>query len=406
LGFFHQAQALLAGALIIGVAIGFTELRRNERSVRSPMTVYPSGRSNDPVSALNFKLQAGHEDLKFEGPSGYLRDVLEALNVPIESQLAVFSKTSLQSDLIGPHNPRTIFFNDSVAVAWVRKGFIELAAQDPVQGVTFYTLDQQNVSKPTFKRRIDCLRCHVDGMLVRSTFTAPDGAPRSNREGFLIDDRSPIENRWGGWYVTGSAGPVKHMGNAVMTDSDIPRSIVNLATFDLPSLRSKFDTRNYLSPYSDIAALMVFDHQMYMTNLITRIRHVTVAVPRAVGELVDYMLFVNEAPLAGKMKGTSGFAEKFAMQGPRDSKGRSLRDLDLERRLLRYPCSYMIYSAAFDGLSVETKDAVYRRMWQVLSGADKDQKYARLALADRRAIVEILHDTKPEVRKYFQPVTH
>src|SRR5215831_3241293 len=97
----------------------------------------------DAVTGLNSKMQQGAVELHFENESGYLRSVLEYPHVPIESQIAVFSKTSLQASLIEPDNPRTIFFGDSVAVAWMRGGFIELAAQDPEQGIIFHTLEQQ-----------------------------------------------------------------------------------------------------------------------------------------------------------------------------------------------------------------------------------------------------------------------
>ncbi len=91
-------------------------------------------------------------------------------------------------------------------------------------------------------------------------------------------------------------------------------------------------------------------------------------------ELVDYMLFVDEAPLGDKIRGSSGFTEKFAAEGPFDAKGRSLRQFDLQRRLMRYPCSYMIYSEAFDALQVEAKEAIYSRMWQILEGKEKGCK--------------------------------
>jgi hypothetical protein len=117
------------------------------------------------------------------------------------------------------------------------------------------------------------------------------------------------------------------------------------------------------------------------------------------------MLFVDEPRLVGAIKGTSGFAEKFAAEGPRDSKGRSLHQLDLQRRLLRYPCSYMIYTDAFDALAPAAKNAVYRRMWQVLSGQERGPKYARFALPDRQAIIEILRDTKKDLPEYFQART-
>ena len=117
---------------------------------------------------------------------------------------------------------------------------------------------------------------------------------------------------------------------------------------------------------------------------------------------MDYLLFVDEAPFTGKIRGTSGYTGIFAAQGPRDSLGRSLHEFDLERRLMRYPCSYMIYSVAFDTLPTEARDAIYQRMWAVLSGKDHGEKYARLSLADRRAVVEILRDTKPGLPGYFR----
>ena len=371
----------------------------------------------DVVSNLKRGIEDGKIQLKFDagkGDKGYLPAVLEALHVPVESQLAVFSKTSLQSPRISPDNPRTIFFNDSVAVAWVPGGFIELAAQDAGQGAIFYTLEQQSVARPTFVRRDDCLRCHrsdvslgVPGMIVRSFYTMPDGSPKLILGGFTTDHRSPFEERWGGWYVTGTMARSRHMGNAVLADPDHPESMV------APEAPGAI---------SDIVALLVFDHQMYMTNLITRMgwevrcalydkvssAALAALLRESAKELVDYLLFIDEASLPGPAHGTSGFAEKFAAEGPFDAHGRSLRQLDLNHRLLRYPCSYMIYSPAFDSLPTPAKSAVYQRMWQVLSGQarsekEKGSRYARPSVADRQAIVEILRATKPGLPAYFRP---
>jgi hypothetical protein len=181
------------------------------------------------------------------------------------------------------------------------------------------------------------------------------------------------------------------------------------------SLERVFDTSGYLTPYSDLAALMVFEHQMQMMNLITRLGWETrvarhegrldakkTAIAERVNELVDYMLFVGEAPLTSRMTGTSGFAEAFSTRGPSDATGRSLRQLDLIARLMRYPCSYLIYSEQFDRLPDDAKDAVYRRLWVVLSGTDRDARYRHLSAPDRRAIVEILRDTKPQLPAYFR----
>ena len=191
-----------------------------------PAIGYASRPSKDAVAELNRKLREGAATLQFDIGTGYLRAVLGALGTPVESQMAVFSKTSLQAPLIGPRNPRTIFFNDTVVVAWVRgEPFVEAAAQDAEQGVIFYTLDQRAAEVPQFTRRDSCLTCHesyaslgVPGMLVRSVYPSPDGAPLRQLGDFEIDHRSPVDKRWGGWYVTGKFGAVHHLGNGVVTD--------------------------------------------------------------------------------------------------------------------------------------------------------------------------------------------
>jgi len=405
------------------VALGFSDVDKSfVPEPDDPAIEYTSRPTNDAVVALNRDITRGKVRLRYT-KHGYLPSVLESLHVPIESQMAVFSKSSVQMGRISPHNPRTLFFNDFVAIGWVRGGFIEVAAQDPRQGVIFYTLAQIPVETPQFARNNDCLTCHasnnamgVPGMLVRSQFTAPHGTMMRWLGNYISDHRSPLEERWGGWYVTGKTGAMRHMGNAVVTDGTKPESVVMDQTLNLASLAGRFDTDAYLSPYSDIVALMVFEHQMHMMNLLTRIgwqaryllrnRNVhdiqTSGLSASAQELVDYMLFVDEAPLPNKIEGSSGFAEKFSAEGPIDSRGRSLRQFDLEHHLMRYPCSYMIYSDVFDALPSEAKDAVYRRMWLILSGAMANTRYARLSPADRQAVLEILHETKKGLPDYFR----
>ena len=419
----RRAVWISFGTLLILVPL-FVKFNKTSAQPLDPSAMkyfdFPKHTLRDPVSLLNQRIREGKAELHFENRAGYLRSVLDALDVPVESQIAVFSKTSLQLQRIEPANPRTIFFSDSAAVAWVRGGFIELASIDPQQGVLFYSLEQRPERTPEIVPRQDCLGCHISdvilgapGMIIRSRYTAPTGMPLLVLGGYLTDHRSPLEERWGGWYVTGSAGAAHHMGNALIVDEDHPETSLVAPPPLLQSLEGRFDTGAYLSPYSDVAALMVFNHQMHMTDLLTRIgwevraaihdrRDLSGLLRDRARELVDYLLFVDEAPLAGKIRGTSGFAEKFAAPGPADSKGRSLRQLDLEKRLLRYPCSYMIYSEQFDSLPEEARAAVYRRMWQVLSGEEKDPKYARLSPADRRAVVAILRETRKGLPDYFK----
>jgi len=406
---------------LLGLNISATDLNdKLAPPLNHPAIQYYTGDLTDPVTQLIARIQSGAAQLPFDGPQGYLRSLLDALQIPIESQIAVFSKTSLQSPRIEPRNPRTIFFNDSVSVAWTSGGFIELASHDPVRGFVFFTLPQQP-GIPSFQRRFDCLSCHlsdqslgIPGAMIRSMFTAPDGNPRLILGGSsTVDHRTPFADRWGGYYVTGTTGAVRNLGNAMIAADaeDHPDSAINASTLKLASLENEFDTKSYLSPYSDVAALMVFNHQMHMQNLITRTGWETRAAPEdrtllheSAEEFVDYLLFVDEAALPAPISQRSIFAPKFSAQGPRDRKGRSLRDLDLRTRLLRYPCSYMIYSPAFDALPPSAKSAIYERMWQILSGALKEKKYTRLSLADRRAIVDILRDTKPGLPPDFKPI--
>lgn len=373
---------------------------------------------DDRVAELNRNLQAGTVRLDFEGRSGYLRALLAALDIPVESQIALFSGTSLQARNISARTPRTIFFNDSAAVAWMSGGFIEIASHDPLQGAVFYVLPQTRMPGPQIARDTRCLTCHystatlgVPGFLARSIPAAADGMILPWLGNYTTDHRSPIEERWGGWYVTGR-GAGRHLGNAPVADKGARELRVDESILNLTTLAGRFETGSYLSPFSDIVALLVFDHQMRMMNLLTRLgwearvlaherrADAAAALRDVVVETVDYMLFVDEAPIA-PVVGSSGFGEAFSARGPRGPSGRSLRDLDLERRLQRYPCSYMIYSEAFDALPPAAKTAVYQRMWDVLSGRVPEPKYARLSAADRRAVVEILRETKRDLPEFF-----
>jgi hypothetical protein len=389
---------------------------------------YTKRPTNDPIQKLNARLQDGTLKFKFEDDgTGYLKSVLAALNVPLSSQVMVFSKTSFQAPRISPRMPRALYFNDEVTIGFVQTGeVVEATSLDPEQGVIFYALDQEQVYKPRFERHDSCLQCHqspgtlgVPGLVVRSVVPDRSGYPLFQAGTKTTDHRSPVADRWGGWYVTGHATG-KHMGNRIAADRDKPDS--------LEPFQNGFDPERYLSPRSDVAALMVLEHQTQMTNLLTRVnfevRHalhhqVTMnkifgdppgsrsqstrrRIDEAAAELVDYMLFVEEAPLTEPLRGSSGFAEEFSARGPKDSRGRGLREIDLKTRLFQYPCSYMIYSPAFDGMGTVALDAVYRRLHEVLMGRVGDKRYDRLTLADRRNILTILQATKSGLPDYLR----
>jgi hypothetical protein len=442
-----------AGVLSLGAAVVSGQLSAPFAvSHRHPAIDYWRRAPEGPIADLERRIAAGEATLRFEGRAGFLKSVLDSLNVPVESQLLVFSKTSLQGALISPDNPRALYFNDTVAVGWIRDTkMLEIAAQDPEQGTIFYTLAQNPDTTPKFTRNAACLSCHnttatleVPGFFVGSVHPDEAGMPLYAPV-YEVDHRTPLELRWGGWYVTGRHGSARHMGNAVVAGDADFTTLVTDANQNVETLAGRVNLDGYLSTHSDIVALMVLEHQMRMANLFTRLgwearidspegraiaaQQSLVPLPSdnrviaatrtkaedvlaltarplddAVSEIVDYMLFVDEAPLAGRIEGTTGYASVFQRQGPRDAKGRSLRDLDLNTRLMRHPCSYMIYTPAFDRIPDAARNAIYKRLWDVLSGRDQSPIYKqKLPLADRQAIVEILRETKAGLPDYFQP---
>jgi len=422
-----RSRLAVLGAVVVSLGAGAAAMgqlteRPLAQALAHPAIEYATRPTADPIAELKRRVDAGDARITFDADTGYLRSVLEALHVPAASQMLVMSKTGVQGLHTGPENPRAIFFNDTATVGYIRGApLLELAVHDPQQGVVLYTIDQKPQPRVQFDRPSSCLRCHVayntlhvPGLLLRSVFVAPDGLPLSQFGSYDADDRTPFAKRWGGWYVTGAHGTLRHLGNAILAKGETPETIA----FDRTSNRTSidaFDGRGYLSTQSDIAALMVFEHQSHMTNLITRIgweariaaheRRLDLAsapLQDGVRELVDYLLFADEQPLTATLEGMSGFAQAFEARGPFDSRGRSLRQLDLQRRLLRYPCSYMIYTPAFRALPIEVRRAIYARVWEILSGRDASPKYARLADVDRRAIVEILRDTLPDWPSEFR----
>ena len=382
-----------------------------------PAIQYLQTAPNDPVARLAAQLESGKVKLDYQdGVLGYLPSLLEHLGVSSDSQALVFSKTSFQAGVISPRNPRAIYFTDDVAVGWVRGGAgFELAGVDPRQGVIFYTLAIQKTDKPRFVRQSVCLKCHqgpattgVPGIFIGSVFPDSDGNP-SPAAAIVTDHRTRFEDRWGGWYVNARHGEQRDRANAVATNPAEPEMLESEGKQNLVSLRNQFDTTGFLTPVSDIVALMTFEHQTQMTNLMTRLGwEARIAqhdakqdrqIDADIEGTVTYMLFADEAPLPAPIEGVSAFSKTFPQRGPRDRQGRSLRDFDLQKRLFRYPLSYMIYSAAFDGLPPDVRERIYSRLHDVLSGKDQSEKFAKLSQADRKAILEILRDTKRDSRR-------
>ncbi len=424
---------LLLWGWLLPNAVGWSQV-----SFEEPPIDYLQATPHDAITRLQDRLNKQQTELPFQSPRGYLESVLKELNVPVSSQVLVFSKTSFQLRRISPRTPRAIYFNDEVYVGWVQRGDVmEVSATDPQLGVNFYTLDQTPTQRPAFQRQTyDCLQCHgstltqhVPGHVVRSVYAASSGHPILKAGTFLTNHSSPLEERWGGWYVTGTHGRQEHLGNQWVRESEAPDGVDRQLGSNVTDLTDRFSTEPYLSPHSDIVALMVLEHQIGMHNVLTRASFLTRLALRdeqvmnemldrpsdfrsesttrrihAAGEpVVKHMLLCDEYRLTDPIQGTSSFAKDFRDRGPRDSKGRSLRDLDLHHRLFQFPCSYLVYSPSFDALPDAVRDYIWRRLWEVLTGEDRSEEFAHLSDVDRQAILEILRETKPSLPGYWQP---
>ena len=376
------------------------------------------------VARLQARIDRGEVRFVYDKEFGYLPSLLDALRVPRSSQMLVFSKTSFQRERISPHHPRALFFNDDAYVGFVPGSpLLEISVADPKLGAVFYTLNQNTNTRPRFVRNDQCLECHasaktmgVPGHLVRSFATDEDGVVDLSSGISLVNHRTPLAERWGGWYVTGQHGDQTHRGNLIGLAAFAKHEQAPHAAGNLEELKSFFDVSAYPGPHSDIVALMVLEHQTHMHNFITRLHYEAALALQTYGHVnylkniseafLKYLLFTEEAPLTAAIQGTSGFTKDFAAQGPRDKRGRSLRDFDLQTRLFKYPCSFLIYSEAFDQLPERIKSRVYQQLWDILNGTETKPEFEVLTPATRRAILEILRDTKPGLPDYWKTNTN
>lgn len=429
----HRSFAVCAAvACAIPALVLATQQLRYEREY--PAIGYSTRSPTDTVARLQQRIDSDEAQLQFDAKGGYLASLLRELEIDVASQLLVFSKTSFQTGLISPGAPRAIYFKDDVYVAWVQRSpDIEISAVDPRLGAVFYTLPQEDSRPPRFERKTFlCLRCHDSYSLTGGgvpRHLMGSGVPDANgrtafHEGWHVtSDQTPIVRRWGGWYVTGTHGQQRHLGNLFVSDPSATTQLDLDAGANVTDLGALVDTAPYLGGHSDVVALMVMEHQITVQNLITRVGYdARTAIHGELGEqargdtadvpslsdatrervgtlaepLVKALLFVDAAPLTSPIEGTSDFAKTFERLGPSDAQGRSLRQLDLATRLFRYPCSHLIYSESFDGLPDSVKDYVYRRLWDVLAGQDATEDFTHLSDADRTATLDILKATKAD----------
>lgn len=340
---------------------------------------YHSDASDDVVAKLKTQMDVGAVTLTRRESSGFLLDLLKQLEIPVESQTLVFSKTSVHQRWISPKTPRAIYFNDEVSVGWVPGApQLEIVAQDPLKGAMFYTLSQPVPGAPEtdngielkmeLKREERCLTCHVStatlnvpGHLLRSFVVNDRGEPQNGYS--PVTQATQFERRWGGWYVTGRAENVVHLGN-LFGSADASRHEREPAfRGTVTDLSPLVDLTRYPSPHSDLVALLVVQHQLQFYNLVTRVQfeHQFDRHSDAEERLAQYALMQDEAPLPGPVRGSTGYAAWYESSGSRSIEGRSLRELDLKTKLFRHGLSPLVKSRSFQKLPSEVTERLWKR---------------------------------------------
>lgn len=399
---------------------------------RAPIN-YSRSTPHDEVAPLLSRL-ARREVTVTGSDQDILRTLLRELQIPVASQVVVFSKTSLQGRLIQPQNPRAIYFSDSVYVGWVPGGLIEVAAIDPELGPVFYGFDPAEArnGRQTFVRESSCLRCHggnqsgdIPSLLARSVYAQANGRPMDRHGSLTMEDRTPFDQRWGGWYVTGYAGTVAHRGNAFGSERG-DQLIFHPSDRRPADLAAFFDPSTYLAATSDVVALAVFQHQVAMHNVLTRAAHgfrralasqqslqralhepetteatyasTRSALAAATEDVLDGLLFRDAAPLPAGVNGSAAFQTAFRSGARRSREGHALKDLSLEGRLFAHRCSFLIYSPSFAALPPTLKNRVLDRLGAILRDGDPSGRYAYLDAGERQRIRNVLLDTQADFK--------
>lgn len=370
-----------------------------------------------------------------------LAEVLERLEVPIESQILVFSKTSAQNPLISPQSPRAIYFSDDVYVGWVPGGEIETASFDARQGLVFHLVklsEREAHHPPEVVRERSCLNCHAGsstrdfpGLMVRSVHPSETGLPVFEAGTFHTRHSSPIEERWGGWYVTGAVEERTHLGNAITRAKAAGGfDFEPLAAGRVAHIEGVFHEETYLhGGRSDVVALMMLEHQVGVHNVLVEANLTTRAtltrheeMRKAFGEPLDAplsetnerilrnlatkvlreMLYVEEVALPGGIEGSAEFQEAFVRNRRKNAEGRSLRDFRLYERLMKYRCSHLIYSEAFALLPTPIRDRILDQLHGILTKPEDWPEFGHLSNSERAHILSILRETLPDLPAAWQ----
>lgn len=429
---FPPLSALLT--LALGCCLAATPGRAAEDYEQAPIN-YSASKPADVIARLEARLASG--ELTFPGDDrAVITALLQELKIPITSQVLVFAKTSFQRSRISPSHPRALYFSDTCYIGWVPGGLIEVTSIDPQLGPVFYAFDPRakaDAKTARFARDEDCLRCHggnfvrgIPGVFVRSVFPDQTGEPIFRHGSKVVDHRTPFEERWGGWYVTGKHGTALHRGNLLAKEEGENLIFPVEKGANITDLSPYFDPAGYLTTTSDIVALMIFEHQASVQNALTqaafdarRMLHYQEGLQKAFKEavttepsydsvksvfasatrsVVDALLLKDEAALPAGVQGRADFVQDYEKSGPRTKDGRSLRQLSLQGHLFRHRCSPLIYSEMFVALPAALKKQICQALARALDPTSPDPRYAYIGTGERAALRTILRETHADLK--------
>ncbi len=366
--------------------------------------------SRDPFARFQEQMTKGTTKLDVSSDLALLRSLLTGLNVPLSSQMLVFSATSLQDDKIHPTNPRALYFNEDTYVGFVPGGRMEVIGIDPEMGAVFYIFDRLNPgAAPVAQRSDKCMNCHagnatkrVPGLIAESVMPAANGSSLESYRHEESGHQIPLENRFGGWHLTGGHHLETTHANLM---GQLSKQVMSTRAIQPGEL---YNASIHLLPTSDVLPQLVHEHQLGFVNKVIALQYVVrsllheshgkpgakeaATLDEMIHDLTRYLLFADEAalPKAG-IEGDPAFIKDFSLTKRTSAAGLSLKDFDLKTRLFRHRCSYLIYTPLWEGLPAFVKQRIYARMAEALG--DQDREFTYLSSSEKQNIRSILKST-------------
>lgn len=390
---------------------------------KEPPHKYLEHRPQDRFARLQKQIESGEIRLDTTDDKTFLHSLLKALDVPVSSQLLVFSASSLQSEIINPRNPRALYFSEDLYLGFVPGGKIEIIAMDPEMGAMFYIFERLRPGGgvPPITRSDKCFNCHagnatkrVPGLIAESLLPMLSGASletyRRDEQGHQI----PLDKRFGGWHLTGKHHLKENLAN-LMGRTSSSRGFEK--TRVEPGQMS--DLNLHLRPTSDILPHLLHEHQIGFENRVFHAAYVMrqllaegrgslsmaakPEVEKLAEELARYILFVDEAELPTEgIEGDPEFIQEFQRNKKSVSAGPSLKDFDLKNRIFKYRASYMLYTDSWQKLPLMLRERVYFKMAEGLRDQNPNPVYTHLPVEEKRAIRAIMKETVPGLPTWWR----